>query len=134
MKKLMLLLIILLVVFLNGCRGKIEKITDVDAFDSLFTDAIKYDIRDDSLCEEGHIKGFLCVGSKDNDTLIENISIIAKNKKVNIVLIGNEEDVLYILDGLSKKGFKNLYYFEDGYEGYVNAKGESFEPEIGCGC
>ena len=31
-------------------------------------------------------------------------------------------------------GFKNLYYFEDGYEGYVNAKGESFEPEIGCGC
>ena len=65
---------------------------------------------------------------------INNIDIIAKNKRVNIILIGEEQDVLYILEGLSKKGFKNLYYFENGYNGYVQAKGSEFVPELGCGC
>ena len=134
MRKLVLLLILVLSLFLISCGGNVEKINDVNLFDSLMEEGIKYDIRDVSLCEEGHIKGFLCVGSEDNDTIIKNIDIISSSKKINILLIGNEEDVVYILDALSKKGYKNLYYFEGGYEGYKTAKGDSFVPEEGCGC
>lgn len=134
MKKTFLVVMMFICCILIACGGKPQKISDVEQFESLFDEAIKYDIRSDADCEAGHIKGFLCVGSKDNDTLINNIDIIAKNKRVNIILIGEEQDVLYILEGLSKKGFKNLYYFENGYNGYVQAKGSEFVPELGCGC
>lgn len=134
MRKILLLILLLISICLIGCGGTPQKISDVEQFESLFDGAIKYDVRSDEECEAGHIKGFLCVGSKDNDTLIKNIDLIAKNKKVNIILIGDEVDVLYILKGLSKKGYKNLYYFEDGYLGYANSKGDSFVPELGCGC
>lgn len=134
MKKTFLVVMMFICCILIACGGKPQKISDVEQFESLFDEAIKYDIRSDADCEAGHIKGFLCVGSKDNDTLINNIDIIAKNKRVNIILIGEEQDVLYILEGLSKKGFKNLYYFENGYSGYVQAKGSEFVPELGCGC
>lgn len=134
MKKIIFLLTFFFCLLLIGCGGNPQKINDVEYFESLFDGGIKYDIRDVSLCEEGHIKGFLCVGSEDNETIIKNIDVIAQNKKVNIILIGEEEDVLYVLEGLSKKGYKNLYYFEGGYLGYSLAKGESFIPEEGCGC
>ena len=132
--KRLLILLIFYCCFLVGCGGKPQMINNVDEFEALFNEAIKYDIRSDELCEEGHIKDFLCVGSKDSDTIAKNIDIIAKNKRVNIVLIGDEEKVIYILNNLSRKGYKNLYYFEGGYIGYVQAKGDSFVPETGCGC
>lgn len=134
MKKVFLLVTLFISILLIGCSKSPQMISDVEEFETLFTEAIKYDIRSDEECEAGHIKGFMCVGSKDKDTLIKNISIIAENKKTNIILIGKEDDCIYILEGLAKKGFKNLYYFENGYQGYVEKKGESFIPETGCGC
>lgn len=119
---------------LISCKASPNKVNDAETFESLFNGAIKYDIRSEEECENGHIPSFMCMGALDKDKIINNIDLVSLDKKQNIILIGNEEDVLYIFKGLSKKGFKNMYYFEDGYEGFVQAKGEGFKPETGCGC
>lgn len=135
MKKVILLLLICFVcVFVISCNEEPTKIDDVSLFEELFDGAIKYDIRTEKECEDGHIPGFMCMGEKDRDTLIKNIDLVALNKEQKIILIGNEEDVLYILNKLSKKGYKYLYYFAGSYDGYATKKGESFIPETGCGC
>ena len=135
MKKIIfLVLIFTLSLLFIACKASPNKVSDVETFESLFYGAIKYDIRSEEECEEGHIPSFMCMGALDKDKIINNIDLVSLDKKQNIILIGKEEDVLYIFQGLSKKGFKNMYYFEGGYEGYVNAKGEGFNPETGCGC
>lgn len=134
MKKVLLVLSIIMTCFLIGCKAKYNMISDVDEFDSLFTGAMKYDIRSDEECELGHIPGFMCMGSETEEKLISNIDTIAKDKYQNIILIGDKEKVESIFKELSKKGYKSLYTFEDGFEGYANKKGEDFKPEEGCGC
>ena len=135
MKRITLFIILLVIsCALISCRAKPNKINDVEEFETLFSGAIKYDVRDDSECEDGHIKGFVCMGSKESDTIIKNIDLVAIDDNQAIILIGEEEQVLYIFEGLSKLGHKNMYYFDGGYQGYVAAKGEGYEPETGCGC
>ena len=135
MKKLGLIIVLLFISFvLISCKAKPVEISDVDEFEKLFDGAIKYDIRSEAACEEGHIKGFVCMGGKENDTLIHNIDLVTKNRDQAIILIGDEEQILYIFEGLSKKGHKNMYYFDGGYESYVASKGEGYIPETGCGC
>ena len=135
MKKIgLLILLIVISCSLISCRAKPNKISDVDEFEKLFNGAIKYDVREDNDCEDGHIKGFVCMGSKENDTLIKNIDLVSIDNDQVIILIGEEEQVLYIFEGLSKLGHKNMYYFDGGYQGYVAAKGEDYQPETGCGC
>lgn len=134
MKKLTLIIIILLASLTIGCKSKTKMISDVDEFEALFTGSIKYDIRNNQECEIGHIPGFMCMGDLSIDELINNIDIVAKDKKQNIILIGNDEVVRLVYKSLSKKGYKNLYYFENGYNGYLEKKGLDFKPETGCGC
>ena len=135
MKKIIFrLLICTFSLFIVSCKANPNKISDANEFDLLFSGAIKYDIRSEEECENGHIPSFMCMGALDKDEVIHNIDLVSLDKKQNIILIGNEEDILYIFQKLAKKGFKNMYYFDGGYTGYVNAKGESFNPETGCGC
>ena len=135
MKKLGLIIILIVIsCALISCRAKPVKVSDVTEFEKLFSGAIKYDIRDDASCEEGHIKGFVCMGSTEKDTLIKNIDLVSLDDNQIVILIGEEEQVLYIFERLSKLGHKNMYYFDGGYQGYVAAKGEGFVPETGCGC
>ena len=135
MKKIIfILLIFTFSLFIVSCKANPNKISDANEFDLLFSGAIKYDIRSEEECENGHIPSFMCMGALDKDEVIHNIDLVSLDKKQNIILIGNEEDILYIFQKLAKKGFKNMYYFEGGYDGYVNAKGEGFNPETGCGC
>lgn len=134
MRKYLLSVITLLTILLVGCGRNPQMINDYEVFDNICKDAIKYDIRSDEDCENGHIQGFMCVGSKTNDEIVNNLKIVSESKKTNIVLIGEEKDCLYILEQLSKKGFKNLYYFEGGYQGYAQKKADKFIPETGCGC
>ena len=135
MKKIGLVIVLLFISFvLVSCKAKPVKISDVVEFEKLFEGAIKYDIRSEEECEEGHIKGFVCMGEKDNDTLIHNIDLVSIDNNQTIILIGNEEQVLLIFEGLSKKGHKNMYYFDGGYESYASLKGEGYVPETGCGC
>ncbi|MBO4667360.1 MAG: rhodanese-like domain-containing protein [Bacilli bacterium] len=135
MKRIVIIMVLLVMsMFFISCKAKPNKITDVSEFEAKFSGAIKYDIRDEKECEESHIPGFMCMGGKEADVLIHNIDVVAKDKNQNIILIGEEKQVLYILNGLSKKGYKNLFYFEGGFLGYASAKGEEFIPETGCGC
>lgn len=135
MKKLVvLIMIITFSLLLASCKANPNKISDIETFESLFNGAIKYDIRSDEECEKGHIPSFMCMGTLNKDELIKNIDLVSLDKTQNVILIGKEEDVLNIFKALSKKGFKNMYYFENGYEGYLSAKGEGFVPETGCGC
>ena len=126
MKKLTLIIIILLVSLTIGCKSKAKVISDVDEFETLFTGSIKYDIRSNQECEAGHIPGFMCMGDLSTDELINNIDIVAKDKEQKIILLVYKE--------LGKKGYKNMYYFENGYNGYADKKGTDFKPETGCGC
>ena len=135
MKKIALIIVLsFFMVMLTWCGAKPNKVTDVEAFEELFNGAIKYDIRSDSECEDGHIKGFVCQGSLSKDKIIENIDLVSLDHKQNIILIGEEEDILYIFKGLAKKGFKNMYYFEGGFLRYKELKGNDYNPETGCGC
>ena len=135
MKKIIFVLtIFLLSLVLVSCKEKPNKISNVQEFESLFEGAIKYDIRIEEECEDGHIKGFVCMGDNDNDEIVKNISLVSLSKDQNIVLIGEEKRVLEIFDALSKKGYKSMYYFDGGYQAYAQAKGEGFVPETGCGC
>ena len=135
MKKIVLFIVIsLLVICLVSCKAEPTKISDVNEFEALFNGAIKYDIRSEEACEEGHIPGCMCMGSTDLDKLIKNIDLVSLDSKQAIILIGSEEDVLYVFNGLSKKGHKNMYYFDGGYQQYASLKGEDYSPETGCGC
>ena len=130
-------LIILLVSFMMlfiSCGSKPNKVSNVEEFEKLFTGAIKYDIRSDSECEEGHISGFVCQGSLSKDKIIENIDLVSLDHNQNVIIVGAEEDVLYVFKGLAKKGFKNMYYFEGGFSRYKELKGNDYNPETGCGC
>ena len=123
MKKIVLFIVIfLLVTCLVSCKEEPTKISNVKEFEELFNGAIKYDIRSEEACEEGHIPGFMCMGSTDLDKLIKNIDLVSLDSNQTIILIGSEEDVLYVFNGLSKKGHKNMYYFDGGYEEYVAKK------------
>ena len=135
MKKLALIVtIILFSCLLVSCKEKPNKVSDVQDFESLFEGAIKYDIRSDEDCEDGHIKGFVCMGDNSNEEIIKNITLVALSKKQTIILVGEEERILTVFNELGKKGFKNMYYFDGGYQAYVSAKGEGYVPEEGCGC
>lgn len=133
-KEIIIIVLLITGMFLISCKGRPTKISDANEFEQKFTGAIKYDIRDENICEEGHIPGFMCMGSKEKDTLIKNIDLVAYDYNQVIILIGSEEDVLYIFNALGKEGYKNMFYFDGGYEGYVAVKGEEFVPETGCGC
>ena len=128
-----IIIVCLFCLVLTSCK-KPNRVGDVQEFESLFEGAIKYDIRTEEECESGHIKGFVCMGDNDNDEIVKNISLVSLSKDQNIILIGDEKRVLEIFDTLSKKGYKSMYYFDGGYQAYVEAKGEGFVPETGCGC
>ena len=134
MKRIAILVIILCSFILISCNTKPNKINNAEEFEKLFEGAIKYDVRSDTDCENGHIKGFVCMGENSDEELVKNISLVSYNKDQIIILIGDEERVLTVFKALGKKGFKNLYYFDGGFEAYASQKGESYEPETGCGC
>ena len=138
-KKITLIIITLIIsIMFLGCHKKASYITDADEFDKLFSGALKYDIRDTSSCEEGHIPSFLCMGGiSDNDRLVETIKISAESKDRVIIIISTGDDkarVDEIFKLLNKEKYYNLYSFEGGYENYVQLKGETFVPEVGCDC
>ena len=135
MKKIaFLVLLSIFSICLISCESKAIEISDVNEFEELFSGAIKYDIRSEKECEEGHIPGFMCMGENDLDTIIKNIDLVSLNKEQKIILIGNKEDVLYVFRGLNKLRHKNMYYFQGSYQEYASKKGDSFKPETGCGC
>lgn len=135
MKKIVLVIILFSAcLVLVSCKAKPSKVSDAIEFEKLFEGAIKYDVRSDSECEEGHIKGFVCMGGLNKEDLVKNIDLVSKDNFQSIVLIGEEELILYLFEELSKLGHKNMYYFEGGYQAYVAAKGNDFIPETGCGC
>lgn len=135
MKRIIFLLILsFFTICLISCRSKPIEISDVNEFEELFNGAIKYDIRSEKECEDGHIPGFMCMGENDLDTIIKNIDLVSFNNEQKIILIGNEEDVLYVFNGLSKLKHKNMYYFKGGYLEYTSKKGDDYKAETGCGC
>lgn len=135
MKKISLIIIALLISFMMiSCKNKPIKVSDFNEFENLFEGSIKYDIRTESECEDGHIKGFVCMGDKTAEELANNIDIVSKDNNQKIILIGDEQEVLKVFDILSKKGHKNMYYFDGGYQQYASLKGEDYSPETGCGC
>ncbi len=133
-KVIILIVFVLISIMFVSCKKSASKIKDVNEFDGLFQDALKYDIRSNDECEIGHIKGFLCMGGEGLDSVCDTISTIIKDKKRVIILMGTEDDCLYVFNYLGKKGYKHMYYFEGGYENYVSLKGDGFTPEVGCDC
>lgn len=129
MKKIIMVLLLACMLVLTSC-AKIVGLTDVNEFDKIALDAVKYDIRPISTYEEGHIPNFMGMGDSDSSEIIMDLY----EKSQTIVVIGDDEDVLELFAKLKKAGYKKLYYFVGGYEAYMNAKGESFVPETGCGC
>lgn len=134
-------LLILSFVLLCSCKYKeINAINNVNDFDEIIATegALLYDIRLSNVCEEGHIPYFMCMGpddeSEDYLKIADNISIIYSDKNKIIVLIGEDEKVIEILNILKEKGYKNLYYYVGGYEKYASDKGPSFVPSVGCDC
>ena len=136
-----LLLILLSLFLLCGCREKgINAISDVDKFDKLIETegALLYDIRLTSVCEEGHIPYFMCMGPSEESEgylkIADNIEIIYPDKNKLIVFVGEDEKVLEVLNVLKEKGYKNLNYYVGGYEKYASDKGPNFVPSVGCDC
>lgn len=145
-KKIISFLLIFLMIFVVGCHKdknvEINKIIDIVEFDELINEkgVLKYDIRSTAVCEEGHIPSFMCMGSNnvDNkklDEIIKNIKLLYSDKDKKIVII-DEDNVnsLYILNALKEDGYKQLFYFDGGYNSYKEKKGPSFVPEVGCNC
>ncbi len=145
-KKILLIILLLFISFLGACqKATITKVSDVNEFDKLIQseNTLLYDIRTKDECSLAHIPYFMCMG-KDikmtKEELLEvasNISLVYSKKsdlKKIIIFIGSEEDILLVFNELKANGYKNLYYFEGGYEGYATKKGDSFVPATGCDC
>ena len=139
-----ILLITLIVLFCkNNYQIKPHVIDNVETFDEMITnklngkydESLAYDLRTQNECEKGHIKGFLCIRS-DEDNINEIYQEITKTykKKAMILLIcldGTESNELALL--LTNKGYKNVYYFQGGFLNYISIH-PNFIPEIGCDC
>lgn len=133
-KKIILLLLLMFICILFACENeKITKVSDINEFDKLINSegVLLYDIRKKEECEKGHIPYFMCMGLEDD--LVENIKLLYSTKKT-IVFIGSESDILLVFNELEKNGYKNIYYFEGGYENYAKLKGDDFVPAVGCDC
>ena len=139
-KRLLYLVFFLVILCVSlGCKKKDPEIlSDIDEFEILFSDALKYDIRDIDDCEKGHIPSFLCMGGVTSDEkLVDTILLTTKSKDKKIIIISYENDfdrINNIFSLLQKEKYYNLYSFEGGYENYVKLKGDSFVPEEGCDC
>lgn len=129
---------------LNGCNNNSGGIVEVERFNEILSvqNAKKYDLRDYDECGSGHINGFACIMAPNIDgsiRSIEDIIEIIKFEKKNqyILLICNDgSKSQYICNSLKKSGYRNVYYFEGGYDNYVTLMGDQYKPEIGCntGC
>jgi hypothetical protein len=141
-------LFLVLMFFLIGCDQ--EKVTvyldsDVEAFDEILLNignghTKAYDIRSETSCIDGRIPGFFCMRTVDSEGIEKPLEEIASNL---MLLIGNDYNYLIILmdeDGtschylaeiLANAGYRNIHYFQNGYESYVLLKGDSFIPEVG---
>ena len=142
MKKILVLLLIFASLFLVSCEKEIEinAIDNVNEFDELIKEegVLLYDIRIISICEVGHIPYFMCMGPEEEsegyNSIASNIAIIYPDLNKKIVLVGEDDIVLRVLNTLKEKGYKNLYYYVGGYDKYASDKGEDFEPSVGCDC
>ncbi len=131
---------ILLLFFLSGCASESIKVysdEDLKTFDELLarsgSNAIKYDLRQEEDCLQERIPGFFCArsGGKSSADIFEELVLIAK-KKTPIILIDDGGDEAYLLaEKLKKAGYRNIHYFQGGYERYVALKGKDFVPETG---
>lgn len=142
MKRLLIILLLMVSAVLVSCGKeiKINAINDVNEFDNLITEegVLLYDIRLSSVCEEGHIPYFMCMGpaieNEGYDSIASNIATIYPDLNKKIVLIGEDDIVIDVLNELKEKGYKNLYYYVGGYNKYANDKGPDFVPSVGCDC
>lgn len=139
-----LLLILLLLVCLSGCKSKLHAIDTYQEWDELiqmklegvYQESLMYDLRDKTLCEAGHVSGFLCIFYQETLTLLQvesNIEIVY-GKDALILLMCEDGTISYELgESLIQKGYRHVYYFKDGYTAYAQAK-PNFVPEVGCNC
>ena len=134
-----LITIFLISILMVSCKKKeVKYFNDVNEFENIFNNALKYDIRNNEDCEKGHIPSFMCMGGvTDNQKLVDTILVTIKSKDKNIIIISYENDterLNEIFELLIKNKCYNLYSFYGGYENYANLKGEEFTPEGGCDC
>lgn len=134
-----------IIILLSGCSRNVNMLTTYRELDSLLESnksILAYDLRDFDDCQKGHIKGFMCiVPLGDNKSPQEQVIYNLTNKyssysksQIVVLICSDGKMSKEVAEELNKKGFKNIYYYEGGYEAYVDCKGDKYIPEVGCGC
>ncbi len=138
-----LFLVLAIMIFLSGCSKPVQPINSFEEFNKLlqrkfegdFKESIAYDLRDDENCQNGHIKGFMCIMNEYetiNDLLTDIIQIYSKRAYI-FIIDANGSDSLKLAELLKEQGYKHIIYYEKGYEQYI-VDYPDFVPEIGCDC
>lgn len=145
MKHLSLLVILFLLV---GCGKAVTHVYSddkIDDFDKILTNigdgnTKAYDLRSEEVCILGRIPGFFCVRTTNNlgeektlDMIFEHLTLlVGDDYQYLIILIDDDgDDSAYLADLLVAAGYKNVHYFENGYDRYAEIKKDSFVPETG---
>lgn len=149
MKKVIFLLILTLT--LVACnQGKIYtySVDEVEEFNKILENVGNgktkaYDLREYEECYAGRIPGFFCSRVYDFvdedmmlDEIVNNLSILLGKKKNTLIILVDKDgkDAEYVANKLFEKGFKNIHFFQAGYETYVRLN-PNFVPETGdCEC
>lgn len=146
MKRIIISSILIVISFmLCSCTSKpiSYDVNSISSFDEIITNdkAVRYDLRDPRVCEEGHIPNFMCMRKKAEDgtlnsldELASNIRMIYNKDKIIVLVSEDGEDARILATKLYSMGYDNIHYFSLGYEDYKEAKGDTFIPEVGCNC
>jgi rhodanese-related sulfurtransferase len=123
---------------------KIEEASVFDIYVARISEekAVGYDIRSIKECEDGHIRGFMCLGESDNnmksvEEIAYSIYFLYKQSNKRVLVIDNDgiksEEVIAIL--IQQYGYKKAYYFGGGMTEYINQKGDDLDLVKGpCEC
>ena len=145
MKRLCLFAVLFLLVGCGKAEIHVYSDDEIDDFDKLLTNigdgnTKAYDLRSEEICFLGRIPGFFCVRTTNSlgeektlDTIFEHLTLLVGNDyQYLIILIDDDgEDSAYLANLLVAAGYKNVHYFANGYNRYVEIKKEIFVPETG---
>ena len=150
MRKIVFILFLLLSL-LTACVQKEIKAyddTDIDEFNKVLDNVGNgktkaYDLREYDECYNGRIPGFYCSRvyqsenkKEDLDKIIDNLKLLLGDKKRTMIILmdNNDGNAAVVAQELFISGYKNIHYFKNGYDRYVELQPD-FVPEAGdCDC
>ena len=138
------IIILCLFVLLVGCSKQAKGLTnyqDLDLIlekrsDGKYKEAVVYDLRNGTVCDDGHIKGFTCIFYQSKitvDDVFDNINIVYSKNALVLLICEDGLTSAALAKKLSDAGYKKVYYYIGGYQEYL-IQNEDFIPEVGCDC